>query len=185
MRCLFTLLDFFEEGSNQQVWLQVGVLPPFLISVSCPLRGPLCTDTPHCFPWQVFPHFCTPASASPSEQSWLKIASFAHCFVSTQTEAVVGVKRNPWNRFPKKGGVKASLYWNGCQLRNFLRNDKDSHCGSSLGIASTRNTTNSVGEGSSRGLLRDWSWFGHQFWVYFQKIDAMGKQLLRLSRERS
>lgn len=134
------------------------MLPTFLESVPCPLRGPQWIHTSHCFSWQVFPHFCTPASASPSEQSWLKIASFALCFVSTQREAAVGVKRNLRTGFQKKGR-KASLHWNGCQLRNFLRNDKDSHCGSILGIASILNTASSVGEGSSWGLLRDWSWF--------------------------
>lgn len=73
----------------------------------------------------------------------------------------LGLKETLGTGFQKKG-EKASLCWNGCQLRNFLRNDKDSHCSSSLGVASTSNAASSVGEGSSWGLLRDWSWFGHQ-----------------------
>lgn len=111
IRYLFALLGCFEWEGNQHVWLQVGVLPTFVVTVPCRSQGPLGTRTPHCLPRHVFPRLCILTCAYPSEQSWLRSASITHCFVNTRREAAAGVKRNPWSRFPKEGGESIPLKW--------------------------------------------------------------------------
>ena len=69
IRSLFALLGCFEQEGNQQVWLQVGALPTYLLAVPCHLHDPLCAHTLHPFSRHVFPHLCIATSACPLEQS--------------------------------------------------------------------------------------------------------------------
>lgn len=68
---------------------------------------------PHAaFPNTFFPHLYIVTSACPSKKSWLKsVSPFPLCFLNTWGEAVVRVKRNPWNQFPKAGGEMVPLKW--------------------------------------------------------------------------
>lgn len=198
IRYLFALLGCFEWEGNQHVWLQVGVLPTFVVTVPCRSQGPLGTRTPHCLPRHVFPRLCILTCAYPLEQSWLRSASITHCFVNTRREAAAGVKRNPWSWFPKEGGESIPLKWLPAEefpeegwgqplrqlLGHCLHQQHSQLCRWGKFTEAARWLEPGLGTGTVPGLFKPSLMsallcpFSTSLTENFQKINAMGRQVL-------